>query len=673
MQPPFNAFEVRIWRQLVRAFMVEERMVISVDEVVDNLQQLFGLVAGDTPGEVATSLLAMPIVLGPFFFAADAATLKKRVEKRMRRTDWDVLQDTARLRGMVYAGYYGHFPRPENGDVEDPAVSLPPNPVLDAMRFTLPRDRDRSGADDLPVERRHDRDLPNSAFVGEEAIPDDAEVIVVGSGAGGAVAAANLVAAGYRVLVIEAGAHRPSVSIDTHELRQAASLYKDGAIQTTADRDIIVFQGRVVGGGTIINNGICLRVWKPGETHPAAERVLETWEELGAPVRGADLDAAYARVEARLGIAEIGQRLGRNNGTHLQRAWAAHLAGSTNAMDRDAISRWFRKNWRQPADDHGCVSSGYCNTGCPYGRKTAAPEGYLGDAVRGGARILPEAEAIEILWDDDRDGSGRRVATGVEIELAGGARRRVRASKGVVVAAGTIASSNILRASGIALAGRAGISLNMASPVVALMPSEQRAWDEDQMATYVDRGDFLLESHFQPPMSMATLVPGWFGDHMDRMVAYNRLASAGVLVPCDRNGRIEKGKLRFKLHEHEMRLLRRAIALLARVHFAGGAQEVYPALLTGEALSANVGDIDGWLAERAVEPDDLVLSSSHPHGGNAISTDPDMGVVDLDQRVHGTANLLVTDASVMPSCIRVNAQLTTMAMADRVTHGRRPF
>ena len=59
------------------------------------------------------------------------------------------------------------------------------------------------------------------------------------------------------------------------------------------------------------------------------------------------------------------------------------------------------------------------------------------------------------------------------------------------------------------------MSLNIASPVVALMPDGVGgdAWDEDQMASYVDRGDFLLESHFQPPMSMASLMPGWFGDH----------------------------------------------------------------------------------------------------------------------------------------------------------------
>ena len=204
---------------------------------------------------------------------------------------------------------------------------------------------------------------------------------------------------------------------------------------------------------------------------------------------------------------------------------------------------------------------------------------------------------------------------------------------------------------------------------------EVRAWDEDQMATFIDRGDFLIESHFQPPMSMSSLVPGWFDEHFRRMHRYNRLASAGALFPADRRGHIKGGKLSFKLQQADLAVLRRALALLTKVHFAGGALEVYPALLKGETLHAGMthAEIDAYFERAIREPDDVVLSSSHPHGGNAINADPAKGVVDLDQRVHGTANVLVCDASVMPSCIRVNAQLTTMAMADRVTFKKRVF
>jgi len=68
----------------------------------------------------------------------------------------------------------------------------------------------------------------------------------------------------------------------------------------------------------------------------------------------------------------------------------------------------------------------------------------------------------------------------------------------------------------------------------------------------------------------------------------------------------------------------------------------------------------------------VTLASSHPQGGNGRNANPDLGVVDLDCRVHGTSNVLVTDASTFSSCIRVNAQLTTMAMAHYAT-ARNPF
>ena len=186
------------------------------------------------------------------------------------------------------------------------------------------------------------------------------------------------------------------------------------------------------------------------------------------------------------------------------------------------------------------------------------------------------------------------------------------------------------------------------------------------MATYVDRGDFLIESHFQPPMSMAALVPGWFGEHFDRMKDYNRLASAGVLFPADRRGRLDDGKLSFKLQLEDMQLLKRALGTLVRVHFANGATETYPPFARGGTLRPG-DDIDGVIDAAIREADDVTLSSSHPHGGNAINANPSLGVVDPACRLHGATNVLVTDASTFPSCIRVNAQLTTMAMAHYAT------
>ncbi|MFN3475773.1 MAG: GMC family oxidoreductase N-terminal domain-containing protein [Blastomonas sp.] len=678
---PFNPFEAAIWHRLAETMFVEPaQMAISPRQVVDNLQRLFANIEGNTPRDTGFSVIATWVVLGgPFWHFAPRSVRIWRIERRLKNSRIDLFQDMARIRGIVYAGYYGHWLDIDDENANDAASedANRDNPVFMSIGFTLPRHRVRAGTPDDPLIEEHTGfDLPHTVFVGEDAIPDSVEVVVIGSGAGGAVAASNLADQGYEVLVVEAGPYLPSSRMTPNEAHMSSSLFKDGAIQTTRNRDIIVFQGRTVGGSTVVNNGICLRLERDGETHPDANDVLATWRALGAGVDADVLEQSYCRVETRLGVHEIDRRLGRNNGTRLLTGWDAYRAGSGDPMDQRAVSGWFRKNWGQKTDPNHCVSCGYCNTGCPYGRKRAMPESFLRHATMNAprkARIFAHAEVSHIGWGPS-GADGRRAASSVQVVLPDGRAKTVRVTKGVVVAAGTIASSNILSASGIKGAGK-DISLNIACPVPALMPDPVLAWDEDQMATFIDRGDFLIESHFQPPMSMASLVPGWFDEHFQRMRNYNRLASAGALFPADRLGEIKKGKLAFELKPTDLAVLRRALSTLTKVHFAGGALEVYPALLHGETLHAGMSheEIDSFYWEHIEEPDDVVLSSSHPHGGNAINANPTKGVVDLDQRVHGTTNVLVTDASVMPSCIRVNAQLTTMAMADRVTYGRRVF
>jgi choline dehydrogenase-like flavoprotein len=157
-----------------------------------------------------------------------------------------------------------------------------------------------------------------------------------------------------------------------------------------------------------------------------------------------------------------------------------------------------------------------------------------------------------------------------------------------------------------------------------------------------------------------------------RMRAYDRICSAGVLFPGDRRGSVVGGKLDFKLTQDDLEVLRRAAATLTKVHFAGGALEVWPALLRGQTLTPDM-DIDAFFESAIQETDDVTVSSAHPHGGNPINADPELGVVDSHCRVHGTDNVLVTDASVFPSCIRVNAQFSTMAIAQYATGFEDPF
>ncbi len=669
MRLPFDQIQLRFLRALGEALFDDfEEMAISVEQVVDNVQTLFAMVGGTKAEEISSSITLAEVAMAPAFTLLSVAERKERVQQRMQNTQIDLFQDMARLRSILYFCYYGHW---QDGDDEpDGQQANRDNPVHRQIGFTLPAFRHRA-AGERKIELVPGREIAPQHIVRIPTLPSDIDIIVVGSGSGGAVSARNLARHGHKVLIIEAGPHYPSPRITHEERRMAAHLFKHGGLQSTKDNDFIVFQGRNVGGSPTINNGICLRMKDDPLSHPMAHDVFAKWREIGAPLDEARFQAAYDHVQAYLGIGTIEQQSGRMNGAHLLQGWAAYAAGSSDPWISQAKSGWFQKNYGPPNSEAACAYCGYCNTGCPYGRKLGMAQSYLPDACKNhGVRILAETRVDRILWTPGHGGKLR--AIGVEVIDEEGVKRTIRANKGVVVAAGTIASSLLLDRSDITGTG-GEISMNVASPVIALMPDAATpAWDEDQMATVVDCGEFLLESHFQPPLAMASLMPGWFGEMDRRMRSYNRVCSAGILFPADRRGRISGGKLDFKLTLDDIHLVRKAAATLAKVHFAAGASEVYPALLKGQTLMPGM-DIDAFYHHALNEADDITLSSSHPHGGNPMNNDRSLGVVDTNCRLHEAENVLVTDASVFPSCIRVNAQFTTMAMAHYATGAADPF
>ncbi len=670
MTEPFSAGQRKFLKALTEALFHGADMAITADQVVANICELFAKVGGTKLDEIRLSLTATEVVLGgPFFTEDDVTGRAAKLKDRLQDSQIDLFQDMARLRGIIYACYYGHWqPGLEPGD-QDANVA---NPVHRQIGFKLPKHRTR-GDHEVPIKPVLGREIDPAHILNAATLADEYDVVVIGSGAGGAVAAHNIAAQGYKVLIVEAGPFFPSHKIHHHELDMIANLYKHGALQTSTNRDFVVFQGRCVGGSSTINNGICLRVNEAGRTHPDAQDVLAKWASIGAPIDAAAFHASYDAVQAKLGIARIEPRSGRHNGPHLIEGWRSYAAASGKPRDARAITDWFAKNFGPPSTPNACAYCGYCNSGCPYGRRMGVAQTYLPAACRDyGARILPDTKAERIVWQTAYD--GRREAEAVVLILPGDVRVMVRARVGVVVAGGTIASSKLLDRSDIDGTGYQ-VSLNVASPVVALMPDGVggNAWDEDQMSSYVDVGDYLLESHFQPPMSMASLMPGWFADHASRMKNFGRVHSAGILFPADRRGRVVNDKLQFSLDPtDDLPVLRDAMATLTKVHFAAGAIECYPALARGQVVTPDM-DVDAFFANAIGEQDDVTLSSSHPHGGNAINEDPSHGIVDLECRVHGTTNVLVTDASVFPSCIRVNAQWTTMAMAHYATGRSDPF
>jgi choline dehydrogenase-like flavoprotein len=168
-------------------------------------------------------------------------------------------------------------------------------------------------------------------------------------------------------------------------------------------------------------------------------------------------------------------------------------------------------------------------------------------------------------------------------------------------------------------------------------------------------------------------MPGWFSDHFHNMRRYTHLSCIGVVVGSQRNGSVRLGrfgkgmKLSYEPTDADLKLMLKGTKLAARIHFASGANRVMP--MTFRSLSYTSPEQVDELDEIVRDNTDIGLHTSHPQGGNAISRDPGKGVVDERFGIHGIENVYVCDASVFPSSVTVNPQLTVMALADRAAGG----
>jgi choline dehydrogenase-like flavoprotein len=442
---------------------------------------------------------------------------------------------------------------------------------------------------------------------------------------------------GLSVVVVEQGERQDPSTFEHSEPAMAARLYKDAGLQATEDRDLTIAQGCTVGGSTVINNAIWMRC--------DLDRVLPEWREHGAPVERTEIEPAYKVLERNLGVERIPVSLAN-------RSAEAFLQG---ARTLGISASYLQHNRRE------CIGCGWCNYGCRYNRKTSMLVTYIPWAEARGARVLDGCKGARIR------SRGRRVE-GVSFERRG-SQEHVDADR-VVVCAGAIGSSSVLLESGIHLGGRVGAGLHVLGGVFvsAEMGEDLDGFDGIGLCSIADSGGTgtVIESYFAPPLVFSLSLGGWFETHFERMSSYRRYAMAGVMVGTPPSGRVyldRKGRTRISLGfgRAEIDRLKSGIRRTAEIYFAAGAKRVLPATFKDLELTG-IADLR-YLDDLIRAPDDLVLGSAHPQGGNPMNVDPEKGVIGADYRVHGFENLFVADASVFPSNILANCQATVMAVS----------
>ena len=480
-----------------------------------------------------------------------------------------------------------------------------------------------------------------------EDVHEKADVVVVGSGAGGAVVARELAARGKDVVLLEEGGFFTGKDFTGNPRAMIDLLYRNRGLTMALGRPPIPIPlGRCVGGTTTINSGTCYR---------APDYVLEEWaERYGvAGARQPDLRPYFERVEAELCVRPVPDDIYGRNSRLFERGAAA--------LGYDGA--------RIPRNERGCLGTGVCAVGCPQDAKQAMHVSYVPRAQAAGARLYTRCRVDRILLSGGR-------AIGVNARFEGEPGRELRAlARHVVVACGALLTPALLERSSVPdPSGRRGRNLHIhpATRVGALFDEEVRGWEEVPQAYNVHhfmREGIFIQGQFVHPALEAPVLPGVGAAHKARMASYARLGSFGALISDESAGsvRATRGgwpRVTYQLGATDARKLARAIGLTAEIFFAAGAREVYPGVHSRPVLHGI--DEARALQHVTLPAADFEMMAFHPQGTARMGEDPRAAVTDSVGRVHGTPHLWVGDASLFPSSCKVNPQITIMALATRL-------
>jgi choline dehydrogenase-like flavoprotein len=487
--------------------------------------------------------------------------------------------------------------------------------------------------------------LTTGADVGGD-VSVDCDVVIVGSGAGGATMAVELAEAGVDVVVIEEGGYHPTESFSADSMRALRTLYRDGGGGMAVGRPSVVFaEGRCVGGSTVVNGGMSWRT---------PERVLERWSAAGVlGLREREMEPWFAKAEARHAVGlQDPETIGRDS--ELMRAGAA------------------AKGWAVVPNRRGqlhCAGTNNCTSGCPTGAKRSMLVTSVPRALALGARLYADCRVDRVTR------TGRTVTglTGHFVRPGGrpGPRLTVRAGA-VVVAAGAIQTPALLARSGLRR-GQLGrnLSLHPNTTVVAFFDSEVTGWhgvhQAFQVREFMAEGLVLTAQNLPPPM-LAGIVPAYGRELGELMADYNRIVTAGPLVEDTGTGRVRTipglgTQVFYRLTDADAARLVRGVELTAAALFAAGARRM---LLPFEGAPEvrSPGELQTLLA-RPVPKASMQVYSIHLMGTARMSEDPRHGVTDSFGAVHGVPGLFVADASLFPGPLGINPMETIVALAMR--------
>lgn len=476
----------------------------------------------------------------------------------------------------------------------------------------------------------------------------EADVIVIGTGAGGAVVAKELAQKGHAVVMLESGKYHGRQHFNGDPLEMTKRLYRgNGMVITIGNTPIVLPLGHTVGGTTAINSGTCYRT---------PDKVLDHWaRDLGlrelAPER---MGGYFERVETMLGVSE---------------ASAKYLGGTARriAIGAEALGLKHAPLRRNAPD---CDGQGLCCHGCPTDAKRSTNVSYVPAALKQGAMLVTEARVDEFLIRGDRvEGV---VARGIDAD--GNPYKLEARAPVVVVACGSIYTPLLLMKNGLCnTSHQLGRNLTIHPAYNAFALFDEDLGDHQAIpqgyAIEEFREQGILYEGGTAPIGISAGGISMIGPRFSEIMARSRgLGNFGFMISDTSRGSVIPGPngaplISYYLNRRDLERIRFGIDVLVRVYLAAGAETVLPNIF-GLHEFRREADLD-LLRDYPLEARHLQLTAHHPLGTARMGHHQSTSVVTHEHETHDVRNLYVVDGSVVPSPLGVNPQITIMTLATR--------
>ena len=466
------------------------------------------------------------------------------------------------------------------------------------------------------------------------------DVLIIGSGPGGSMAAMTLAEAGYHVILIEKGRAMVQKLMPKTIRTAVRDWYAEAGFRTTkGNTPIPVAGGEGMGGGTLVNSALCFQTPKTSLAH---------WNELS--------DGAFSDTASYYVTQQEILRLMKVESTP---EWL--LSGNDKAHKEGAL----KLGWQEgniPRNTPGCVGCARCNLGCPSGGKQSTDKEMLPRAAAAGAEIMLGCMATEI-----KEHSGGVTIKGQLLDLRTPIGVFSIKASHLIMSTGAIVTPSLLLESGFGDTNPnigTGLHLQPVANIFGLMPEAVESRGATQ-GHYVDQfvdDNILLESNPILAGAFFQTFPIYGREAQSLMKSANRFISTGSLVRDTSEGTIRKpskgsAQIHYDLNELDRSRLIKGLRYGAEIWLNGaGAERIVPALFGTDWC--NTLEEAHALLSPDLDVGRLSLYSSHPQASCRVGR-----ACDETGKVNGTSRIYVMDSSALPSNVGRNPQISIMTVA----------